>query len=196
METAPLANIVTLGVRDFVAERAFYLALRWPLVLDLEDFVVFELRGALLALFPIEQLAADARAKLEPHREGIRFSIIINADTPQDVDELARRFRDAGGAVTKEPVARRSLAAPLPLIHSVARVGFVVCTFFVLHRHAQVDPGGGQAFVPEELANGFEVDFVFGQMGGEGVAQGVRAGVPFNPADFVDVAENPPNMHR
>jgi len=44
---APLANIITLGVRDFVAEREFYLRLRMRLVLDLEDFAVFELRGAL-----------------------------------------------------------------------------------------------------------------------------------------------------
>ena len=43
----PLANTITLGVRNVDAQRAFYLALGWPLVLDSEDFVVFELRGAL-----------------------------------------------------------------------------------------------------------------------------------------------------
>ena len=104
METVPLANVITLGVHDFTRQRAFYLRLHWPLVLDLEDFAVFELRGILLALFPSEQLAEDARAKAAPLRNEIRFSIIIGAETPQVVDEMVRLFRDAGGTVTKEPI--------------------------------------------------------------------------------------------
>ena len=100
----PLGNIVTLGVRDFVAERAFYRRLGWPQAFDSEDFAVFELRGALLALFPIDQLAADARVAPESARNGIRFSIIVNVQSPQQVDDLARVFREAGGTVTKEPV--------------------------------------------------------------------------------------------
>ena len=99
----PLANIITLGVRDFAAEREFYRRLHWPLVLDSEEFSVFELRGALLALFPVDQLAADARAKPESGRDGIRFSIIINVDTPGDVDEMVALFREAGGTVSKDP---------------------------------------------------------------------------------------------
>jgi hypothetical protein len=53
----PPANIITLGVADIPAEREFYRRLGWPLVLDTDDFVVFELRGALLALFGIDNLA-------------------------------------------------------------------------------------------------------------------------------------------
>lgn len=101
---APLANVITLGVSDFAVEREFYLRLRWPVALDLEDFVVFELRGALLALFPVAQLAADARAQPAERSESIGFSIIINVESPHDVDETAARFRDAGGSISKEPV--------------------------------------------------------------------------------------------
>ena len=43
----PLANIITLGVADIPAEREFYRRLGWPLVLDTDDFVVFELRRTL-----------------------------------------------------------------------------------------------------------------------------------------------------
>ena len=100
----PLANIVTLGVRDFAAERKFYLRLGWPLAFDLEDFAVFELRGMLLALFPIAQLAADARAKPDEGGAAIRFSIIINVENAKDVDEMADRFRNAGGTISKEPL--------------------------------------------------------------------------------------------
>ena len=100
----PLANIVTLGVRDFGGQREFYRRLGWPQVLDSDDIAVFELRGALLALFPVDKLAIDSRAEPGTSDGGIRFSIIISADSPEEVDELTDRVRQAGGTVTKEPV--------------------------------------------------------------------------------------------
>lgn len=100
----PLANIVTLGVRDLGIQRDFYRRLGWPQVLDSDDFVVFELRGALLALFPVDKLAIDSRAEPGTSDGGIRFSIIISADGPEEVDELADHVRQAGGTVTKDPV--------------------------------------------------------------------------------------------
>ncbi len=99
----PLANIVTLGVRDFEGEREFYRRLGWPQALDSDGFTVFELRGALLALFGVDQLGADAHAAPELGHGGIRSSVIITADRPEDVDALVRRARDAGATVTKEP---------------------------------------------------------------------------------------------
>jgi predicted lactoylglutathione lyase len=100
----PLANTITLGVQNLDAQRAFYGRLGWPLVFDSDDFTVFELRGALLALFPVEKLAADSQAQPELSRGGIRFSIIISVDKPEDVDELAARVLQAGGKLTKDPV--------------------------------------------------------------------------------------------
>ncbi len=100
----PLATIITLGVQDFDAQRDFYRQLGWPQAFDSDEFTVFELRGALLALFPIEKLGADAQAQPEPGRGGIRFSIIINVEKPEDVDTLAARVRQAGGKLTKAPV--------------------------------------------------------------------------------------------
>ena len=90
-------------MRNVDAQRAFYLALGWPLVLDSEDFVVFELRGALLALFPVEKLGADAHAEPEIGQVGIRFNIIITVDAPDEVDALAETVRRAGGRFTKPP---------------------------------------------------------------------------------------------
>lgn len=101
---APLANIITLGVQDIQRERDFYQDLGWPLAFDSDDFVVFELRGALLALFPGEKLAADSRARPEVGQGGIRFSVIISVNTPEEVDQLADRARAAGGALTKPPI--------------------------------------------------------------------------------------------
>ena len=100
----PLANIITLGVQNFDAQRDFYRRLGWSQAFDSGDFAVFELRGALLALFPIDKLASDAHAKPEPGHGGIRFSIIISVDTPEEVDDLAAHVRQAGGKLTKDPV--------------------------------------------------------------------------------------------
>ena len=102
-EQLPLANIITLGVRDFAGEREFYRRLGWPHAFDSDSFTVFELRGALLALFGIDQLGADAHVAPEPGHGGIRSSVIITVDRPEDVDALVRRAREAGATVTKEP---------------------------------------------------------------------------------------------
>ena len=101
--TRPLANVFTLGVHDLGAQRAFYRRLGWPMALDSDDFVVFELRGALLALFPVESLAVDSRTEPDRGDGGIRCSIIISVDEPDEVDDLAARVREAGGRFTKEP---------------------------------------------------------------------------------------------
>ena len=84
----PLANIITLGVRNFDAQRDFYRRLGWPQAFDSDDFAVFELRGALLALFSVDKLAADAHVRPDRSRGGLHFSIIISVEKPEDVDEL------------------------------------------------------------------------------------------------------------
>lgn len=100
---APLANMFTLGVRDFGAQRDFYRRIGWPLVFDDDEFAVFELRGAVLALFPVDKLAKDSGADPELGHGGIRFSVIISVDTRDEVDALAARVREAGATFTKEP---------------------------------------------------------------------------------------------
>ena len=99
----PLANMITLGVQDLARERDFYQRLGWPVVFDTDDFVVFELRGAVLALFPRDQLARDAHAQPAPLGTGIASSVIITVEQPEDVGELAARAQAAGATLTKEP---------------------------------------------------------------------------------------------
>jgi len=78
--------------------------LGWPVAFDSADFVAFELRGAVLALFPLDKLAADSRARPEAPQGGIRFSVIITVNAPGEVDEFVDRVRTAGGVVTKPPM--------------------------------------------------------------------------------------------
>jgi catechol 2,3-dioxygenase-like lactoylglutathione lyase family enzyme len=104
-QRATLANVITLGARDLPLLRDCYRRLGWPRVIDDEDFAAFELRGAVLALFPVDKLAADGRGEPESGRGGIRFTIGAIVDSAQAVDELTELMRQAGGRVTKEPVA-------------------------------------------------------------------------------------------
>jgi uncharacterized glyoxalase superfamily protein PhnB len=68
-------------------------------------FAAFELRGAVLALFPIDQLAADAHSTPSPGSGGIRSSVIITAESPEEVDAIVEHARAAGATVTKPPMA-------------------------------------------------------------------------------------------
>lgn len=101
----PLADVmVTLGAHDFPRLRSFYRKVGWPQVIDDGEFAAFELRGVVLAVFPIAQLARDGNAEPDLGTGGIRFTIGIMVDTPEEVDQLTEQMRNAGARVTKEPV--------------------------------------------------------------------------------------------
>lgn len=97
-------NVVTLGARDLPRLRDFYLALGWEVAIEAEDFYAFRLDGVLLALFPWDTLAADGQAQAAPRAEGMRgFSLGINVERPEQVDEIIATVREAGAVVTKPP---------------------------------------------------------------------------------------------
>jgi hypothetical protein len=62
----PLANLITLGARDLPTLRNFYRTLGWPQIIDDGEFAAFELRGIVLALFPLAKLARDGNTEHEP----------------------------------------------------------------------------------------------------------------------------------
>jgi len=97
-------NIVTLGARDLPRLRSFYSGLGWRIAAEAEDFCGFELRGAVLALFPWEKLAADADAPSAAEQTGMRgFTLAITVDSAEQVDEIVAEVERAGGTVTKPP---------------------------------------------------------------------------------------------
>ena len=102
---APLADVmITLGARDFPALRQFYRELGWPQIIDNKEFAAFEVRGVVLAVFPIAELARDGNTEPDPGSGGIRFTIGIMVDTPEEVGQLTEQMRAAGARVTKQPV--------------------------------------------------------------------------------------------
>src|SRR3954454_19400194 len=70
----PLANLITLGARDLPTMREFYRRLGWPQIIDDGEFVAFELRGIVLALFPLAKLARDGNTDPDTGTGGIRFT--------------------------------------------------------------------------------------------------------------------------
>lgn len=98
-------TVVTLGAHDVGSLRAFYRGLGWSALIELEDLTAFQTRGAVLALFPLEALAADANTTAAPPAAGLRgFTLAINVDRRELVDQTIDAVRAAGGRVVKEPV--------------------------------------------------------------------------------------------
>ena len=107
--TAPARlSVVTLGVRDVAAQRAFYERLGFTTKTDPGgDFAAFPLGGAVLCIFDIDHLAAEAGGAPVPDPVPFKgFSLSINVDERADVDTALATARDAGATVLAEPVDR------------------------------------------------------------------------------------------
>ena len=74
------------------------------MAIEADDFCAFQLRGALLGLFPWDKLAADGQVKAAAPASGMRgFSLGINVDRPEQVDEALAVAEKAGARVTRPP---------------------------------------------------------------------------------------------
>ena len=97
-------NVVTLGARDLPRLRAFYTALGWEVAIEADDFCAFRLGGVFPGLFPCDKLAADGQTRAAPRADGMRgFSLGINVERPEQVDETIAAVEEAGAVVTKPP---------------------------------------------------------------------------------------------
>ena len=97
-------NVVTLGARDLPRLRDFYTALGWEVAIEADDFCAFRLGGVFLGLFPWDKLAGDGQARAAPQVDGMRgFTLGINVEQPEQVDEIITAVEKAGAVVTKPP---------------------------------------------------------------------------------------------
>ncbi|MCH6556123.1 MAG: VOC family protein [Chloroflexi bacterium] len=98
-------SIVTLGVRDLASMRAFYGGLGWEEGISTEGFAAFKTGGAVLALFPLDELARDANSVVPPGEGGFRgLTLALNVEEKGRVDEVVGTVRAAGGRIVKEPI--------------------------------------------------------------------------------------------
>ncbi|MCY1143343.1 VOC family protein [Actinoplanes sp. Pm04-4] len=99
-------TVVTLGARDMGALRTFYRSLGWPeLPGGADTWAGFLLGGVLLALFPLDELAAEAGAGGPPGAwSGV--TLACNVDSREQVDSAFAAAVAAGATPVADPVDR------------------------------------------------------------------------------------------
>ncbi|HEX7045225.1 MAG TPA: VOC family protein [Burkholderiales bacterium] len=97
----PRLSFITLGVADLARAVRFYEdCLGLPRLQTPPSVAFFELGKTWLALWPRENLAADAG--VSPEGSGFRgFSLAHNVRSPEEVDALLARAARGGGTVVK-----------------------------------------------------------------------------------------------
>jgi len=100
----PRISLITLGVGDLPASRAFYERLGFAARQESTEDIAFMgmANGLVLALFPREKLAEDAHANLAPARPGFPgFTLAHNVASPEEVDAVLAEAVAAGAALQK-----------------------------------------------------------------------------------------------
>ena len=95
-------SLIILGVADYERANAFYAALGWTPTLEIESTAFFQANGVVLVLWAREKLAADSGIA----DDGARWSGITlahNVASPEDVDAVINRAREAGAMIPREP---------------------------------------------------------------------------------------------
>lgn len=98
-------SLVTIGAHDLASLRRFYAALGWKeSPISNEHFAAFETGGGVLALYPFDDLAADACIPPPVRRESFRgVTLAVNVSSAVEVDEAIVTVREAGAQILKEP---------------------------------------------------------------------------------------------
>ena len=97
-------HIITLGVHDLEQSVEFYSkTIGWKLSnASNESIAFFQTGGAVLALFPREELAKDA--VIAPEGSGFAgFTLAYNAKSESEVDEIIAELKSKGVKIVKEP---------------------------------------------------------------------------------------------
>jgi uncharacterized protein len=101
-QTAPLVTLVTLGVRDLAAARAFYARLGWVEHGTNTGVAFYQMHGCALALFGRDDLAADQCRPAEALGTGA-MTLAQNFSTTAEVDAAYAAALAAGGTGLRPP---------------------------------------------------------------------------------------------
>jgi catechol 2,3-dioxygenase-like lactoylglutathione lyase family enzyme len=100
-------SVVTLGARDLPVLRRFYASLGWTQVPGSDDaWSAFLLGGVLLALYPLDDLAAEAAPDMPATAGFSGMTLACNVDGPEQVDEAFAVAVAAGATPVAAPVSR------------------------------------------------------------------------------------------
>jgi catechol 2,3-dioxygenase-like lactoylglutathione lyase family enzyme len=94
-------SLITLGVADVAAARAFYERLGWRVGMDLDSPAFFQAGGMIFSIWGRDELAADGGLSDNGGWGGITLS--HNVRSPAEVDRVIEEARGAGARITREP---------------------------------------------------------------------------------------------
>ena len=94
-------SLITLGVRDVAAARAFYERLGWTVGLDVEETVFFQTGDSILGLWGRDKLAEDSGVIDDGGWGGV--TLAHNVGSTQEVDRVIEEARAAGARIGREP---------------------------------------------------------------------------------------------
>jgi uncharacterized glyoxalase superfamily protein PhnB len=97
-------TLITLGVRDLGRSRAFYHALGWIPAREQDGIVYYQIHGAALALYGLDDLADDMDVDPAALRTGA-VTLAQYFATEEDVDAAWHRASAAGARAIKQPQA-------------------------------------------------------------------------------------------
>jgi uncharacterized protein len=96
-------SLITLGVADVDAARAFYERLGWHPALVLDDVTFFQTGGSILGLWGRDLLAEDSTVVDSGGWGGI--TLAHNVGSREEVDAVIEEARAAGARIGREPAS-------------------------------------------------------------------------------------------
>jgi catechol 2,3-dioxygenase-like lactoylglutathione lyase family enzyme len=97
----PRISLITLGVTDVAAAKAFYERLGWTVGMYVEDTAFFQVGGLIVSLWSREKLAEDSAVTDGGGWGGIALAHNVRSAT--EVDRVIEEARAAGATISKEP---------------------------------------------------------------------------------------------
>jgi hypothetical protein len=95
-------SIATLGVSDLARSTSFYQALGWKLTTESSNQIsFFRTAGGVLALYPFDLLAQDARLPALRAQGFGGVTLAINVERPEDVQPGLDTAQHAGATILK-----------------------------------------------------------------------------------------------
>jgi predicted lactoylglutathione lyase len=94
-------SLITLGVGDVGAARAFYERLGWRCDLPLDDVAFFQAGDLVVSLWGRDQLAADSAVVDDGGWGGV--TLAHNVGSRDEVDRVIDEARAAGAVIGREP---------------------------------------------------------------------------------------------
>jgi hypothetical protein len=96
-------NFITIGADQIDQLKQFYIEqFGWTPIKDEAGIVFFKLNGFILALYPADELAADAGISQDGHGFK-RFTLSINYKSRQEVDQVFEILGRKGVKIIKSP---------------------------------------------------------------------------------------------